>query len=508
MTRSLLGVTALVLLLSVPEPGNAAIKEVLVVSDPPDTSAGVLLLEQAIVDELRHYPTRAALNLDAALTRIAKDPNRDMAQLDALRDNARAQFDNLEPDAALRLYAKVLTKLEKAAVASDDLRSLTDTLAMMSAVYLMLKQDKKARASLEQLLTLAPDYVPDEAVFNPQMMAVFTSVSTKVKSTLGVDCEITTGPSGAAVFFDGRLVGLSPTTLKGVRKGKHYIGAVLKGYERVGKNIELGPKTPHSISVKLSPMSKRDTGTLDLATNAVEGMEASEMPPEAKDLLSLTKADMILLLQVTAGSASIAVYAEGSGRIGKTAAGDLGDLETARRMARELLAPLTRSPPGSKEPTTGTVVAKNTDVNGDKVPATTDGKPAADKHEDAKPGLPPSPPPQDDSGKLTVMLGIYGAAASIAVVGGVFGILSLHDQSEFNKTTTDQVAGKPIASRGRTRALVADILYGTAGLVAATGVIVQFFWNPQSPATSVSPASKSGWSFLIGPGYGSVTKHF
>jgi hypothetical protein len=530
MTLGRIAGTALIMSLSAALPKAASAKETLVVSDPQDAGGGTLLLEQAIVDELRHSSSAAAISLDDALLFMARGPNKEMQQLEAMLQAARAQFDNLEPDLALKQYTKALGKLEKAILGSDQFRPLTDALAMVSAVYLLLGQEKKARGTLERLVTLVEDFAPDEAVFNPQMMGVFASVTAKLRSTPGFDYEITTTPTAAAVIFDGRLVGLSPVAVRGVRKGKHFVSAVLKGYERSAKAVEVKAKGPRDVPLLLTPISKRDAGTVDLAVGAIEAMGSNDTPPEAKELLMLTRADTLLLLQVSPGSATVTTYSEGSERTTKSTGGEPVDLATARRMARDLLGSIAGGPSGPRNRSPSPVVAKN--APGDRGGTTADDEPPPpDMTKDAS--VPDrravtkaanTPPTttfggfQSGTAKLGIVLGLCGGAVALAATGGIFGLLAMSDQTEYNKTTikggkivqdqtTDQLEGEAIAARGRHRALLADILYGSAGLVATAGVLVQVLWTPP-PAPTGALAGEKSWTFIVGPGYGSLAIQF
>jgi hypothetical protein len=255
------------------------------------------------------------------------------------------------------------------------------------------------------------------------------------------------------------------------------------------------------------------------------------MPPEAKELLSLTRTDMILLLQGSSSSASVAIFSEGGDRIAKTTSGEPVDIGTARRMARDLLGSLASGAP--KDGGAATVAARSTNGDAAGGAGNDDDRPASDKPKnDSKPDKPAetrtahttpatataSGSSGSDSTKLAVVIGLYGGAAALAAGGGILGFMAMRDQNEFSLTTTkdgkvvqeqttDQIEGKAIADRGKRNALIADILYGTAGVVAITGIVIHLLWTPQPAATSVSSGSKS-WSLVVGPGYGSLAVQF
>ncbi len=487
---------------------------VLIVTDPQSSTKPVILLEAALVDELRRLSDTQVVQSGASTkpgkgAKLAKEA-------EGLRASARARFEELELDAAERGYTKALQKLDKAAALSEDLRPLIDTLAMLAAANLLVGQERRARALLERLLVLDIDVRPSETVFNPQMMAVFDAVQARVRAVETQPLEIEVDPPGAAVFFDGKLAGVAPLTLNEVRRGKHYVTAALKGFQTAGRVVDAKGKAGQRVALKLN--ETRGSPKLDgQAAAAVAAVDTEDMPAEAKDLAHIYKADSVILLAAAADQFKLARFAaDGSAAHRKAFQGGITDTESARAAARDLLGGLT--PP----PTQSTTVASlsptspagdsysdsfgdeaNRDKAKDKTSQAPDGVAAEIDTDD---GFLFSPNPA----KERALYWTYGGAVGMAALGAVFGTLGLMAHNEFLDPATDQVAGADVKSRGERYALIADILYVTAALSAATGIGMHLWWHPDQaaapdsappPESPLAPAAPGeGTGLFIGPG--------
>ncbi|MEE8408070.1 MAG: PEGA domain-containing protein, partial [Myxococcota bacterium] len=322
-------------------PSSVVAKRVLVVTDPHSSTKPATLLEFAITEELRNNDATVVLRPTELSPKQAR-AQRFAAQAENLRQNGRRQFEQLELDLALKQLNKAVQKLDKAMPMLEDIRPLLDTLEMLCATYLLLGQERRARTSLERLLVLDVNASPDEVVFNPQMMAVFDAVASRVGGGPVFDVEVTVDPPGAAVFFDGRLIGVAPATAKDVHRGRHYVSAALKGFDPVGRAVELKPRSGHFLSLKLSE-SRRSSPSEAAATAAVAAIDDEVMPAEAQDLVDKFGADIILLISSGRGGARLVSYdANGSHRYDKSSSSRVTDLGSARKMAHTLLGPLAR----------------------------------------------------------------------------------------------------------------------------------------------------------------------
>jgi formylglycine-generating enzyme required for sulfatase activity/diacylglycerol kinase family enzyme len=63
---------------------------------------------------------------------------------------------------------------------------------------------------------------------------------------------ITTEPSDAEVWLDGKPMGRSPIEIKAILKGDHTIQAKKEGYEEVAETVTIAPETPHDTHLEMT----------------------------------------------------------------------------------------------------------------------------------------------------------------------------------------------------------------------------------------------------------------
>lgn len=81
---------------------------------------------------------------------------------------------------------------------------------------------------------------------------IFVSSFAKTKQP-GTRLDISSQPSGAKIFVDGRESGVTPTTLFTLSPGRHLVKLAMAGYGDIDKYVTLEPGVPAQISDMLSP---------------------------------------------------------------------------------------------------------------------------------------------------------------------------------------------------------------------------------------------------------------
>jgi hypothetical protein len=82
--------------------------------------------------------------------------------------------------------------------------------------------------SWEKAITVTEDALAQQWSYNPVLTPLPVQTTTlRFKST----------PSGASVYFDGELVGTTPTAVSGIELGSHDVTISLDGYESWEKAI-------------------------------------------------------------------------------------------------------------------------------------------------------------------------------------------------------------------------------------------------------------------------------
>jgi hypothetical protein len=515
---------------------------IVLLTDPQASSSDATLLEHALVEVLRENDHEVAHLTHRSGSRRAR-ALRLLAQAKTLGRTARAQYDRLELDSALTKYNKVLAKLDRVVAMSDDLRPLKDTLMMLAATCILVGQERRARDLLERLLVLDPSATVDDTVFNPRMMAVFHAVASRVRGGASFDLEVHVDPPGAAVVFDGKLVGLAPVTVPTIQPGRHYITASLNGFETTGRAVDIRAHSGHSVALQLTK-TPPDSRLHESSSIAVSAIDDPELPPGAKALAATAGADTVLLLAKTPTAFKLIRYsADGSHRAEHSISEKIRNADSARALAHALLGPLA----GGAGPQTdswvaaeparnglgGTDVAREgqqraTEPAGDDPGATH--VPREGRDRTRAPAGPDITSLQQDGGeedrdhqvnhglfsdnprKNATLWISYGSAVAVAGIGAVFGYLALdaknqydlktttHDDVLNHAETTDQRESVPIKEAGERNALIADTMYGTAAALVAVGICLHLFWHP-SAMPSGRMESDSGLSWTVGPNF-------
>ena len=91
-----------------------------------------------------------------------------LGQAEKLQADAFEQFELLELDVAIKLYRRSLQKIERGVAGLYEFDLVSKSLAMLGAAYMLMGNEKRARASFQRLLVINQDYQPDEAIFKTQ----------------------------------------------------------------------------------------------------------------------------------------------------------------------------------------------------------------------------------------------------------------------------------------------------------------------------------------------------
>ncbi len=527
-------------------------KKIVVVSSPKQHPAETTILEQAVLSVLRGEPDTLPFRLQKAGKAEAR-AEREAEQARALLASAKANFESLELEAAIKDYSKAAQKLDNGMPLTNQIDALQHALSMLAASQLLLGQEKKARQVIERLVALDGSYVPDQSIYNPQMLAVFDEVAGEVSFREKKSLTVTTQPEGAAIIVDGKLAGVSPVTLSALPPGRHYVQAQLAGFESAGKAVEV--KKAQDLKLKLGKAKpvKELQGLADASVAAIDG---SEVPLDALELAQLVNAAEVVIISTDGKSHKLARFAaNASSKDTKTVSGSLADALGAVSAASTLLgvgagtAVATATPASQKvdmgassgsggsgssssssssggggsgassgggksqgEKDTEEIIASNQSGSGGGGAASGSssggsgsggsGGSGSGGSSTAASGGGGTASDGGSSSKGTVLLATYGTAGALASASAVFGFLALSSQKSFNQVTrngtggidhlktTDQIEGETVSASGKKRAFIADVLLAGAVVAGVIGLTLQVAWNPDpEPATRTSTSA-------------------
>ncbi|MCB0308815.1 MAG: PEGA domain-containing protein [Bdellovibrionales bacterium] len=139
-------------------------------------------------------------------------------------------YRNLDIKKSIRLLqgAKILYRQNfNSSEAFEGLRSAQFFLAM---AFLANRQTERARDELRQIYIIDPERKTrklSEKLYPPSIRDLFASVKKEFSEKPVGDLEIVSNPSGALAFVNGTSVGATPTLVKDLPVGEHFVRVVL-----------------------------------------------------------------------------------------------------------------------------------------------------------------------------------------------------------------------------------------------------------------------------------------
>lgn len=224
----------------------------------------------------------------------------------ALAD-AKSSFTRFEYDEALgelRLAEAVLRTVNPTA---DVVSALADVNLLVGLAHAGRKDEARALEAFRLVRNLAPDRSAlDPGLYKPQIVALYEKAG-EADGAPGL-ANVSSEPSGATVWIDGRAVGPAPIELPTLAAGDHYLTATLDGHaprtERI--RIESGKGIEQSLLLSRLPADER-ARTVRAGLLAPGVVEADWK--RAAGILAAWSVDVLVIVrQQESGTLEVAVY--------------------------------------------------------------------------------------------------------------------------------------------------------------------------------------------------------
>ncbi len=430
---------------------------VLLVDSPAEHNETQTLLHYAVQEALQAKGS-TVLYLNNGKTQLQQE--KQLRAADKHMRVASAHFEQLEPDAAVNAYVAALKALDDLPLPDAKARTLTeDCLIHLVASHLLLGQGREATPYIRRIMSLSPEYKPDPVLFNPAMREQFGKLASKFSSNT-LELQLRSKPAHVAVFVDTRLVGITPLT-KNLGNAKHILHVAQTGFRTTLRKMG----RTQQLNITLKPLASTKKGKRNIGDDY---MQARTLPQSLASLAAEKKATEVIILSAGSPQRALRFTIEPAKRSAASTQGEISDIKTAHTIAKRLVATMY----GGPQPSTN---QSSTTPGASAVTSTT--KTAS--------------PYQG----LTFIAG-YAGGLSLIAGGAVFGALARSDATLYGKTTpigqtdydhkrtTDQIEGAPIRKRGKTRALMADLLI-SVGLTAIVGTLIAqiYYAPPEQPLT-------------------------
>ncbi|MGE6762506.1 PEGA domain-containing protein [Corallococcus interemptor] len=199
---------------------------------------------------------------------------------DALFDEGRAAYDNLDPDtAAVKFKAAAEAYVQR----PGDLRpeKLGETYLFQGASQLLNGDVAGAKAAFTNALLAEPSLRPDAALFGQDVQRVFSEAQGELNAAPQGSLVVNSQPQGARVLVRGREVGTTPLSGAKLAPGHYPVQVVLPGYAPFATYAEVKPSAPTELKTKLAPapgLSALRDAAAKAGTEAA--FDADGTPPE------------------------------------------------------------------------------------------------------------------------------------------------------------------------------------------------------------------------------------
>ncbi|NOK22918.1 PEGA domain-containing protein [Corallococcus carmarthensis] len=199
---------------------------------------------------------------------------------DALFDEGRSAYDNLDPDtAAVKFKAAAEAYVQR----PGDLRpeKLGETYLFQGASQLLNGDVAGAKASFTQALVAEPSLRPDAGMFGQDVQRVFSEAQSELSALPQGTLVVNSQPQGARVLVRGRDVGATPLSGAKLAPGHYPVQVVLPGYAPFATYAEVKPSAPTELKTKLASapgLSALRDAAAKAGTEAA--FDADGVPPE------------------------------------------------------------------------------------------------------------------------------------------------------------------------------------------------------------------------------------
>ncbi len=212
---------------------------VLIVPLGPQSEAAAGQIDVAVRDAIERTERFALVRLvDVLDARNASERETQVEVGEKALAKARAAYNELDTIQAFKESNKAIRAFEQADL-SRRMKELTGAWNMKIASLVANGETKAAQLEIQKILAVFPDATFSPNYFPPEEIAFAEKARAAAKKSDGT-LEVTTIPSGAEIYVDGSFRGISPTTVKGLAPGDHYVTAKTPGYSLVQQKARPG----------------------------------------------------------------------------------------------------------------------------------------------------------------------------------------------------------------------------------------------------------------------------
>lgn len=185
---------------------------------------------------------------------------------------------------------------------------VVEALLLSGAVRFLSNDVKGAAEKFRAALALRPEVEPDLSVFNPPMARFFEKTAADLKRKPKASLQVESGRDGARAYVDGRLVGMTPVTVRDLVAGQHYVRLADLGCFGWGTVVHLAANDLTTISGDLET-TRELSPIYDKMSKASAKPMALRVSDGLEGLKIALKVDQVMLVEVRLKEGNVDLWA-------------------------------------------------------------------------------------------------------------------------------------------------------------------------------------------------------
>ncbi|MBI3179244.1 MAG: PEGA domain-containing protein [Deltaproteobacteria bacterium] len=400
-----------------------------------------------------------------------------------MTEKGRSAYETLDLDLAVDHLNSALAKYERHAGSVTDVAKVAEVLMLLGASHILRGEEKTGAKRLGQAIAIHSTVEPDPRIFNPGMREIFQKASEELAKRPTGSLSLSSNPSYARVFVDGKFVGVTPAIVDKLSEGRHFVRLVKAGFAESGKVIEVvgGHEASGVETLKESDAYAELDALAEAALPALPNKRTGDSVGEVfRQLGVLLDADMVLMAEVRLDGERVRVLAVqvdvNKTRVLKSASQVFSYDSRPETFEREI-AEMFRAQFES-----GALAAE---VEGGGKLGTVG---AGDCY-----GM-----PCPRFKQLALTLGV-GGGGGLVLLGGLLDYLAYLDNKNYRETPQTSNDATSLRKSGTVKAVMGDILITLGLATAATGFYLWYFWTPSTAPQEVLKGPGKGAQLMVLP---------
>jgi hypothetical protein len=261
----------------------------------PNAEQAAEQLQAELVRLLGSKPGVQLVELGAA---FPPPPPASLQEADALFEQGREAYDNLDPEAAAAKFNAAADAYEKHPAVMRP-QQLAKTLIFLGASQLLNGDKAGAKESFGRALAAHTSTQPEQGLFGSDVTTAFNEALQEFTSAKLGSLQIDSKPSGARVTVGGEDVGVTPLKNVPIHPGRVPVVITLPGYAPYASYPLVASGKSADVKPQLEPLpALAEVLAAASRASSEKGFDSSKMPPEVATVADKVGARYVVLAAV------------------------------------------------------------------------------------------------------------------------------------------------------------------------------------------------------------------